>query len=255
MSSINPSLSASDSDPSRLPSGASGVSSSPVEQDTRTRLLIAAGPVFAESGYQRATIRDISHAANVNVASVAYYFGDKMGLYRAVIEQIRRSREQRFPAPENTPDQSPEDSLSLLISTMLSRMIKGDQHGWESQLIMREMDEPTSVFREMVQEFFRPIYDQLKTVLRSLLPTDADDYVVEQFALSVVGQCVYYRIGRLVINELVPSEMQDQHFGIESLCRHIVATTIASARDPKFGQRKRNVRFDREPKRFADDAP
>ena len=211
------------------------------EPDTRTRLLVAAGPVFAKSGYQRATLRDISQAAHVNVASVAYYFGDKMGLYRAVIEQVRQSRERRFPAPIDRADRPAQQALAELVRTMLSRMIKGDQHGWESQLIMRELEDPTSVFREMVQEFFRPIYEQLKAVLRKLIVGDPGDHVIEHFALSVVGQCLYYRVGRGVIDILVPNDMQQNHFDVESLCRHITATTIAAATDPHFGQRKDDV--------------
>ncbi|QDT11367.1 CerR family C-terminal domain-containing protein [Planctomycetes bacterium K23_9] len=214
------------------------------EQDTRTRLLLTAGPIFAKSGFHRATIRDISQAANVNVASVAYHFGDKIGLYRAVIDRVRQSREERFPAPESDRSLEPQQALSHLIHTMLSRMIKGDQYGWESQLIMREMEEPTLAFREMVEEFFRPIYGHLKSTIKQLLGDDAPPHVVEQFSLSVVGQCVYYRIGRGVVEILVPDQMQRDHFGIDALCQHISATTIAAARDQEFQKLKDSVAND-----------
>src|SRR5882724_2935620 len=53
--------------------------------DTRTKMLDSAGQVFAESGYQAATVREICARAGVNVALVNYYFGDKLELYAAVL--------------------------------------------------------------------------------------------------------------------------------------------------------------------------
>ena len=44
--------------------------------DTATRVLNAAGPIFAEKGFKDATVREICSAAGVNLASVNYYFRD-----------------------------------------------------------------------------------------------------------------------------------------------------------------------------------
>ena len=56
--------------------------------DTRERLLEAASRVFAEKGYEKATVREICTAAKVsNLAAVNYYFGDKERLY---IESVKR---------------------------------------------------------------------------------------------------------------------------------------------------------------------
>ena len=50
--------------------------------DTRENLLLAAGKVFADKGYEKATVREICKAAGVsNLAAVNYYFGDKERLY------------------------------------------------------------------------------------------------------------------------------------------------------------------------------
>ena len=55
--------------------------------DTRQRLLEAAGQVFAEKGFDRATGKEITELAGTNTAAVNYYFGGIEGLYTAVFDE------------------------------------------------------------------------------------------------------------------------------------------------------------------------
>ncbi|NMD56765.1 MULTISPECIES: TetR family transcriptional regulator [Tsukamurella] len=48
-------------------------------------ILEAARELFAEVGYDRATIRAIASRAGVDVALVSYYYGNKKGLFRGVM--------------------------------------------------------------------------------------------------------------------------------------------------------------------------
>jgi AcrR family transcriptional regulator len=59
-----------------------------VTEPTRTRILDAAAPVFAEHGFAGASTRTLAAAAGVNIATLAYHFGDKEGLYAAVLDRI-----------------------------------------------------------------------------------------------------------------------------------------------------------------------
>lgn len=197
------------------------------EADTRTRLLEAAGPVFAARGFDQATVREICAAAGVNVASVGYHFGDKLGLYRAVIQGIRDHRERRFPTPNNE-DADPRQTLYRIIHTLLSRMLSCDQSGWETQLLMREMQRPTPVFESMVREFFRPQFDRLVRTIHRLTGPDVPKHRLEQLALSVVGQCLYYRMGSGIIQVLIPEQELQQHFDVDSLARHITSVMLAA---------------------------
>src|SRR5215510_6646577 len=56
------------------------------DQETRARVLDAAARLFAERGFARVTVRDICRRARANVAAVNYHFGDKDGLYAAVMQ-------------------------------------------------------------------------------------------------------------------------------------------------------------------------
>jgi TetR/AcrR family transcriptional regulator len=52
---------------------------------TREMLLDAATAVFSEHGFAGARVDDIAHRAGVNKALIYAYYGDKEGLYRAVL--------------------------------------------------------------------------------------------------------------------------------------------------------------------------
>src|ERR1700736_611736 len=73
----------------RKTSGRTRVSSVP--DPTREKLLEVAEHVFADRGYQAATIREICVRAGANVAAVNYHFGDKLGLYTEVLQQSIRA--------------------------------------------------------------------------------------------------------------------------------------------------------------------
>ena len=197
------------------------------EANTRSRLVAAAGPVFADRGFDGATVREICAAADVNIASVGYYFGDKMGLYRQIIQDIRDSRTKRFPAPDNT-DEAPEQTLFKLVQTLLARMLTPEELDWETRILLREMQSPTPVFENIVKEFFRPLFDQLIETLQQLVGNGACRHTLEQLAFSTVGQCLYYRVGTGVLQILIPDERREQHFDIDSLGRHITAVMLAA---------------------------
>ena len=169
----------------------------------------------------------------MNVASVGYYFGDKMGLYDEVIQRIRDDREREFPAPDNT-ESDPAEMLQSIVRTILSRMQACDASGWESQLFLREMQSPTPVFEDIVNEFFRPMFELLKATLLRVAGKPIPKHILEQLALSVVGQCFYYKVGSGVVQILIPEKEREKNYGIESLSRHITAVTLSATEEARL---------------------
>jgi AcrR family transcriptional regulator len=66
-------------------------------QETRERILEVALPLFAESGYAGTSVRTIASAAGVNVATLAYHFSDKEGLYDTVVQRLHVDLADHFP--------------------------------------------------------------------------------------------------------------------------------------------------------------
>lgn len=57
------------------------------EEDVRSALLDAAGKLFLKHGFERVTARQIATAANTTPAMIHYYFDNKLGLFRAMLDR------------------------------------------------------------------------------------------------------------------------------------------------------------------------
>jgi AcrR family transcriptional regulator len=55
---------------------------------TRDRLIEAAKVIFADKGYEAASVREITAAAAANLGAITYHFGSKQGLYEAVLDSL-----------------------------------------------------------------------------------------------------------------------------------------------------------------------
>ena len=138
---------------------------------TRDRLLMAAGEVFAEKGFEKATVREICQAANVqNIAAVNYYFGDKERLY---IESVKRAHQVQIdlvPLPKWAPGTTPEKKLHDFVETMVTRLTGDSWLPWQEQLMMREVANPTAAVAELVQQFIRPHFELLLSIIDEFVP-------------------------------------------------------------------------------------
>src|SRR5688572_5334029 len=114
------------------------------QADTRRNLLEAAGRVFAAEGYRNATVREICRLAKANVAAVSYHFGDKRGLYKAVLGYAGTCAMETHPIGSDDPNRPAEERLGAFIRNYLARMLDEGRPAWHGQLIAREMFEPTS---------------------------------------------------------------------------------------------------------------
>src|SRR5438132_11915768 len=119
---------------------------------TPGRVLEAAGQVFAEKGFEGATVREICQQAGVNIAAVNYYFRDKERLYVEAVKQACREDRQRLPLPEWPADVPAEVKLRDFIRTVANRMLGNNRPRWHTQLVLREMAQPPAACSEWVQQ-------------------------------------------------------------------------------------------------------
>jgi len=198
------------------------------EDPTRERILAAAGAVFAERGFRKATVRDICSAAEVNLGAVNYHFGDKQKLYVQVLLQAHQNVHDQVPLPqwdENTPS---EQKLHDFVRTMMHRLLLASRLPWQAQLLMREMVTPSQACRELSEKSIKPVHQLLTGVLSELVPAETSAIDLEKFAFSVIGQCVFYKMNAPVIESLVSEEQLAEHFHPDQLAEHITQFTLAA---------------------------
>src|SRR5262245_50212944 len=129
-------------------SGMSGQSA--LSEDTRAKLLQAAGEVFAEVGYQSATIRQISSRAGVNVALVNYHFGDKLGLYTQVLRQSVHAADLKAVGTELQRSAPAADVLRTAIGMRLRSACGAGVPDWHFRIIAHEVARPTPAMTRVV---------------------------------------------------------------------------------------------------------
>ena len=197
-------------------------------ENARSRILQAAGRVFADNGYQGSTVRDICHAAEVNVAAVNYYFGDKRQLYIETVREARELRMAQVPFPERPAGTSAEVRLSDFIRVLARRMLGLDGAPWQTRLMMREILQPTSACEEMVEDYFRPQFERLLGILSELLPEETPAFRKRQIGYTIIGQCLYYRVAGKVVAMLTPEAEYREHYTSEGIAEHVTRVTFAA---------------------------
>ena len=162
------------------------------DTETRDRLLKAAERLFADRGFKRVTIREICRAARANVAAVNYHFGDKLGLYREVMQSaVDAMRVTNDMARQAGSGQSAEEQLRRYIAVFVHRVL-GPGSDTVHKLINREMNDPTPAFDALVEQGVRPRVDYLAGLIAEIIDCSPTDQRVLRCVASVQTQMIAY---------------------------------------------------------------
>lgn len=201
--------------------------------DTKRRLINAAGEIFSEKGFKAATVREICRLAKANVAAVHYHFGDKEGLYKALLVEAFETGLLRYPPQMNLgPQPTPEECLFAFVHSFLLRMLGSERFAWCGKLMARELQEPTEALDHIVERYIMPLAERLRGIVAELLGDGVkpNDEQTLYCSMSVVGQCQYIFRSRGVINKLNPS-MRFDEAGIAVLAQHITDFSISALKN------------------------
>ncbi|NLE38481.1 MAG: CerR family C-terminal domain-containing protein [Pirellulaceae bacterium] len=196
--------------------------------DTRQRILNAAGEVFADKGFQMATIREICGHAGANLAAVNYYFGDKEKLYVEVLKAAHPGIPEPGASEMWPEDAPPAERLKVFIRQLLARLFRTDAPAWRMRLFQREVLDPTPFCTEIVQTYFREKFFQLMNVLDEMLPPDMPLQRRHQVAFSIIGQCVYFRAAGHVIGMVIGEEERSKYHTVDLLAEHVAGLVLAA---------------------------
>jgi AcrR family transcriptional regulator len=156
------------------------------DYETVAKILSAADELFSQNGYQRASLRQLTGKAGVNLAAVNYHFGNKESLYRAVIKRrlqpINRSRLEKLAEAERAAGGGPV-ALPLLLEIFAGPLFalgrdtgQGGHH--IIRLVGRSMAEPLPFIDELLAEEFHPVTARFAQAMRRHVPQLApEDYL------------------------------------------------------------------------------
>jgi TetR/AcrR family transcriptional regulator, regulator of cefoperazone and chloramphenicol sensitivity len=158
----------------------------------RTEILKAAEELFAEVGYETATIRGICNRAKKNIALVKYYFGDKEGLYAQVLRQCAQAARIDDVRSTLNAKGPPEEILRAAVKARLCSLYREDMDGRYFQILAWEFANPSRPMRQLVGQIARPMYERLLEVIAEILGLPASHQTTKLCVNSVIGQIVLY---------------------------------------------------------------
>lgn len=166
--------------------------------DTRERLLEAAERLFARNGYAGTSLRQVTRAADANIAAVNYHFGSKEQLLTAVLDRvvggINAERLELLDAAEAAAAPGPVSVEDVLIAFLLP-----DLHTLEAlrardpllpRFVTRMYTEGSELMAEMMGRQFTDVQERFYAALAAALPELELDELAWRLRL-VVGIVLY----------------------------------------------------------------
>lgn len=145
--------------------------------DTKEQIVDTAEELFAEQGIDGVSLRAITQAADVNLASVNYHFGSKEGLVRAVfarrIGAVNRERIALLDAAESEAGDGPL-AVEKILYAMFSPAIRLSQDPAKGRRFMRMCGrfyaEPAGYLEGVFEEEFAELIQRMDRAFHRAMP-------------------------------------------------------------------------------------
>ena len=197
------------------------------DRETRKRLLGAAADLFAERGFKRVTVREICRAARANVAAVNYHFGDKLGLYREVLQLAVASMRSTGEAARQAGGRNAEEKLRAYVRVYIESIVGVQRDSWVYPLMLHELTDPTPALDLVVRQVVRPRMAYLGALVGQLMRRPIHDARVVRCVHSIHAQCVV--IPNMLTSGLYP-DFKPTPKTLTVLAEHIASFSLAGIR-------------------------
>ncbi|XOV86945.1 MAG: CerR family C-terminal domain-containing protein [Pseudomonadota bacterium] len=193
--------------------------------DARERLLAAALEVFATKGYGQASTREICRRAEVNVAGIHYYFGDKASLYREVL--LIPERKVGLPAALDDPQITLHAGLHAWYSHVMGFVLGPDDGNQLRLLLLREQVEPSGLLEPDRVGVIGLFHDQLARFLARHLDLKTPDAALHQLTFTLLGMAMVFFVEGRAIRQLAPGLIETET-ALDKMVQRIVCHAEAA---------------------------
>lgn len=189
---------------------------------TRENLLKAAIHVFAEKGYDGATVKDLAAAAGVNIALISYHFGGKEKLFRQCLENLGKDRLKA--SVDLLKKASTKEEFQIRFKLWVHQFIEIHvEQPQVCQLICRQMQENFENLRDIFQntflQTFHTLFDYFKQGKKQgFISPHLDPYIV---SVVVFGAIVHSAQTQHLQKDFFKKSLQDTKFRnhfVDQLC-------------------------------------
>ena len=174
----------------------------PGGEESRARILDAAGRLFADRSFDGVSVREIAREAGVNGAAINYHFGSKEALYHGVLLQLIADTEPLFrPIVERliaglaTADGDPE-KLSRVAAAMIRDLMRGilghASLRWQMPIMLREFHHPSSEFAMLVQDRINPVHDVVALLISAATGYEKRAPETLLLTANMIAQCMAF---------------------------------------------------------------
>ncbi len=197
-------------------------------QLTRTELLEAAGHVFAEKGFHRATGKEICERAGTNAAAVNYYFGGMEGLYAAVIEEAHSRLITLDKLSSLVAGKADAKAKLQAILERATELLTGPvSSSWVLRVLGREFVAPSSAVDTLIEREGIPKARILRSIVAEIMDLPADHPAVGRGCLSLLAPCAMLLIAdRKTLRRALPT-LDLRREDAAALARHLLHYALA----------------------------
>lgn len=171
-------------------------------EGTRAALIEAGIALFGTQGFAATSVRQLATQAGANIAAIAYHFGSKDGLRLACAEEFGRRMGAAMGAAPGKPDATPaeaRDELKLIVRAMLGFLLGGNGASQVVPFMLRELAEDGPGIDAVYRSFAEPTHRRLCALWARATGTDPDAEAVRLAVFALIGQLMYFRIGRAIV--------------------------------------------------------
>lgn len=199
------------------------------DEDVRAALLTAGRSLFLKHGFDHVTAREIAAAAGTTPAMIHYYFDNKLGLFRAMLEHALEPFKRMLSGALNS-DSDPRADLVMLIQ---GHMRTAAANPWIANLMINEVFGGKQRFRAT---FIRDVGSHLLPLVVQLLERGRrlgsfrSDLDPKLAALSVLSLCVFPSLSRAVTGPLLDVKLEGE--ALERLIAHTTRLCLRGLERP-----------------------
>ena len=184
----------------------------------RAKISAAGEELFAARGYAGTAVRDIAEKAGVNGAMIHYYFRNKEGLYRAILESAA-SRVREMLVETTGGDLSTKDRLARFVEAYAAYILS---HPNLARILYREMLAGGSRLIKVAQKYAVTNYTILReTMAEGVRRGELRKIDIDLAPISLMGMVVVFQLVRPIIAVVLGEGKYDERF-IKRLSVHTV---------------------------------